>query len=205
MLILDSTIKPAVQRLAIAKAGDCGELREGHFAPAVVNSNTTSSVVRLLARSGPLDVTRFVISVIVYAFQGVSRTWARPHILKERREVIQPAFTDFNTAPAIAMKKLIIGVSAAGLHALPRIIFGSAIRLAVDLACLRRARFLQTAAAVCLPTPEVARKGNGVAAAHALAVPAGLSRRAIFRPAGNCQSPESGPRQINHLHRRNIT
>jgi hypothetical protein len=76
----------------------------------------------LLSGCRPPTVLRFVITVIVDSIKA-GAFWACPHI---RQEVLEgePSVADRNASPAVTVVSDVLGIKAASLHGLPRLILG---------------------------------------------------------------------------------
>jgi hypothetical protein len=78
-----------------------------------------ASIPRLLATSGPSDISGFVSSVVVDPIHGVFGAGLGSDVVVERLEVVQPFIADGDAAPAVVLPRFLAGVKATCLHADP--------------------------------------------------------------------------------------
>jgi hypothetical protein len=117
---------------------------------AVPNGN--ASIPHLFLAGCPSAILRAIVAIIVIAFKLVIGTWARSHIRKEILKSL-PSITNGDSATAIMMEKLYVGVLASSSHGGPSAPFGG-----VDHSVGNASRSVhirnQATTGLCLPTFE---------------------------------------------------
>lgn len=107
--------------------GECQGI-DCYILAAMPKPSRATAVVSLFACRSPSTVIRFVISVVVYAINGMFRGWARPHIGVEIGER-KPTLTDDDTSGSVVFMP-----SASRNHLSPNFMLGR-FRHAVDRVC----------------------------------------------------------------------
>ena len=86
-------------------------------------SDVLLRIAGLLRRCSPSHVTGFIMAVIVDTVQRMRWRRLRPHVGKERLELVAPCFAYSDAASTVSRKVLIFGIKAAGAHRVPLRIF----------------------------------------------------------------------------------
>lgn len=82
------------------------------------------SVGGLLCASGPANVARFVVAVVIDTLQRHVSRRAEPHICDERLEAIGPPSADGDSSSAVVDVGLVLRVRASLFHHPPHLMFG---------------------------------------------------------------------------------
>lgn len=82
-----------------------------------------SLVSALHSRSGPMDVVRFVVLVIVQTIEAMPRRWSTTDISEKGVKGIEPRLVYANATTAPILVTLAVAVVAASLHLLPCSVF----------------------------------------------------------------------------------
>ena len=113
------TFLQAFTQRVLVNAEFIGPVGQALRAPLERKPSVVSSVSILLAASRPRAVRRFVMTVVVVAFNGVLRRWPWTEVVVERLERMQPAVAHADTAAAVVMKLGVVRVVTTGLDRLP--------------------------------------------------------------------------------------
>lgn len=123
-----TAIEPAPQKvLSNLQASGLCRNRQG-FA-VVFNKACPSRVLALFDLGGPSHVIRFVVAVVVNAFERVVGRGAPADVAEEGCKGLLPLFRDGNAAPSIVFKRGMVGVAAARFHGRPRRVFSRSLAL----------------------------------------------------------------------------
>lgn len=173
-------------------------LSHGHALAHVVNVVGVTIISHLRAASCPATVARFVIPIVVDAFNRVS--WRRPwpHIVKKCREAGQPSLANSYASPSIIVEVFRLRVSASGLHANPSSkLNGPTFPMGGEF-CGRGVSRKATARFNASGF-EVLAKTNLRRPAVAHAIPRCLPGLGIRRPANNNQAMKTLASYVNQL------
>ena len=140
---------------AIVNVQDGGPFGESMSFTLVGDTDIYTRVVCLLSRACPSAVLWRIRTIVVNAVNRIARAWARSHISIEGGEVRFPAVTHNNSAPAIVVICAMIRIVASGFHANPYLVFRE-LGQAVFRDCIREGISPETAAALGVPTSQVA-------------------------------------------------
>lgn len=88
--------------------------------PLKRNKHSTPRISHLLFLCSPSTILRRIGAVVVYAVNGVSRSWGIAHICVKILKRITPAFTHNDAATAVVVVTGVIRVIAPRLYAFPR-------------------------------------------------------------------------------------
>jgi hypothetical protein len=132
----------------------------------------STSVRGLLFTSGPTNIARRVITIIINTLDRIRRGWSRPNMIEERLETSAPFLGNLNSATAVAVKALNANIAAPALHRSPNRVFRCSPALA-SLAVSGPVGMidLEAAAASSVAAPEFVNADRRHPSARALANP----------------------------------
>ena len=137
--------------------------------------HSRSFIISLLLSCSPPTVARPVITVVIYTINGRA-WWSRPHIAKERLEIV-PGIADFYTSATPVLVSWVARVLAALQHAFPSLVRWRTA-LPVD-----RTRFVEVAsAAFDCTVSQVSDAYDSLFAAIAVAFPIPQAKSILMRP-----------------------
>ena len=84
-----------------------------------------ASIVCLFNRQRPSTIFWRIRTIVIDAFQRMTRRWTSPHIREKIQERLQPSIAHTNTASTIAGKVLVGGVITSFLDGNPHVVLGS--------------------------------------------------------------------------------
>lgn len=79
-----------------------------------------SSICRLFFSSGPTNIARFIVSVVVYTIKSEFGIWTRPNMFKKCQKIVSPFCRHRNAPSAIVLKLLHARPKAAAFRSFPR-------------------------------------------------------------------------------------
>lgn len=150
---------------------------------------------------GPSAIGRFVVSPRVNSVKGILG-WTRPHISKERGEVVSPPVAHRHATGTISPKPPVIRVVATRLGVLPRLPFLRVVTIdgvAVRSESVGRLLCLRAAAPRRSATSQRRRLDGAFGAAHTSARPIGAMVRQVgwlFGSPKNCPIAKPTSRQV---------
>jgi hypothetical protein len=184
------TIQPTQQGM-VFEAHDFGPLPNGASLALVVNKRVPPSISSLFFARGPTAIFRFIITIVVNAFQSVFGCWPFPHVLQKILKRMPPTPANANSSSAIKRKGVIFRIVATSNGLTPGSVFWSLRSPVCRQACARD--FSMQAAATLCPTIKELRDVNlGEIATSATAQP--ITRTSRYSPIAqfeNCQASEN--------------
>jgi hypothetical protein len=118
-----SVLKPEMH-CALGKSNRPSPLGQRHGPAVEGNQSVQSSVPALLFCSGPSDVSRFVVSVVVDALKGVIHGRPRTHVSHEVGEAIPPTGAHVDAPSSVVAITGRVGIVTPGTHTAPAGVFG---------------------------------------------------------------------------------
>lgn len=139
----------------------------------------------------PAAVLGRVVSVAVDAVNRVLRRRARPYVLQEVLEAVEPAVAHTDTFAAVVLVVWPRRIGASLLHVLPAVVLGGS-RSTVRNRCFAPVAAARSAVAAT----ELATDNNRGHAARAATMPRRLSVRVASGAAHHCEAPEDHPAHV---------
>ena len=163
---------------------------------------SSGPIAGLSFNRGPMAVGRLIVTIVVNSVNRVKRGWLTPHVRQKGLEIVNPAVTNLDTAPAISRVFRIGGVEAAPLERSPSLKF-KAGALAVKVCALQAICLKSTlaglglqasAAKLCLT--KVCTGAYGQLAAITATFPHGIMRAGSGNSTKNSKAPKTLTRKV---------
>ena len=139
----------------------------------VRNIDNPGGVLRLLLRSSPSAISRFIITIAIYSINGCSLR-PRAHIPQKTLKTIKPLWTYLNAFSSPQGVISLVGIKASGPHRGPRSILRSALAAGVAMSAFCRSKSFasDTSTPFGMTFPEITGANNRATTAITSAIPA---------------------------------